>query len=636
MLLLVVTCAALWLLARGEPGHGSRATPDAGPGRAAAGGRGDATRAGSATPTTSPPAAPTSDAAPTARSHEPAPRGWRYDEGSRTWLLDTEDLDGAEIEAAYAARPLSARIRWWRKEAATPPSPGGSFTFLTAEDDLPSTLPAVTGVVRGRADGAPVRGAQVTWARREGSRPPATRTDPEGRFTLERIRAEDEWGLSCLLVVSAPGFAPLSCFPGVAPSLELWLERPGSIEVTYPVGLPVRLRAITFDPELQRLIDDAAPEPRPIRERSDEPDAAQDDEPEGPDGPDDEWGEDVALHWAALPLPPGEYEVIGPTASVPVTVRAGETVRVRIEGPGARRLRLTILDPDRRPLAVGGDPLFSPGIELRLESASPFHRDSVCTDERGRIELESLGGPYRVIAELDEVPWQPELPEAVEADVDLGLVPGEGDHTLVLPRLATFELSCGCAEDERHGFAPSLVCLEGDHRCGSEGRPWEAGTRALRNAAHPGRYALLESCDGLRELVLPTVDTCRSSIVQYVDIRWRPGVALGPEQAVRGRAWLYPAVLERRDGDLVDWPSTHDLPLSGGTTFEGDAYGFDFWADGDGRLAADASLRSFSGRRADFVGAGRYVLAGWSDLGPFRVEVDLPAPGGIDVDLRPR
>jgi hypothetical protein len=58
-----------------------------------------------------------------------------------------------------------------------------------------------------------------------------------------------------------------------------------------------------------------------------------------------------------------------------------------------------------------------------------------------------------------------------------------------------------------------------------------------------------------------------------------------------------------------------------------------FWADG-GRLAADPVLSAQSGGLFRFVGSGRYVLTGWTDRGPFRVEVDLPAPGGIDVVLR--
>lgn len=106
----------------------------------------------------------------------------------------------------------------------------------------------------------------------------------------------------------------------------------------------------------------------------------------------------------------------------------------------------------------------------------------------------------------------------------------------------------------------------------------------------------------------------------------------GPEHAVRGRAWLSPALLEGRPPPA--WsklPTVWDSPDPQGD-FR-DAQARLFVADAHGRLAADPTLARASGGRMRFFAAGRYVLSGSSDLGTFRVEVELPAPGGVDVDL---
>ncbi len=632
MLTLLVACAAVWTLAP-EPSSApaereERPAPHAHEPRATV---------------TSLERSPPPDGAPVvSSSRTPAPRAdvSPPDEDPSAWIESEDWVDLEARRAEEAARPLSARIARWRRDVARP-SNGGVLSF---EDEPPPTLPPVRGVVRRRADRAPIGRAQVSWSRSPSwsgrSRDEAARTftDASGRFELGRVDGDGFEVLSCALDVTTPGYALASCFAGVGGELEVWLEEEATVEVTYvDDGTPVpRLEAVGGPPWLQESLDEQ--------------------------GRDDGWsvrggedafaevGEEDVRRWSSLP--PGDYEVVAATTSVRITLRAGETRRLRVDPPARSALTLTVLTPAGQPAGR---------VDLRLTDERG-RRSTVRTDAQGRFEGQALEGAYRVVASLTTAPWQPELGEPVgaaprfrfhfdEADpppgppdlappgsrefapteVDLGTIPGPGDHRLILPRLARLELTLSAPDELDLLTSVDLLCLEPGHECLVVG---DVKDRVARGALHPGRYAVFDPPDLLGEVDLPAARALTITPQDLV-VRWRPGVDLDPEQAVRGEAWLSPALLAGRPPPAWSTlPNVWDSADPQGDFH--DAQARLFMADAHGRLASDPALARAFGGRMTFYAPGRYVLEGWSDLGPFRVEVDLPAPGGIDVDLSPR
>jgi hypothetical protein len=626
VLLLIVACAAVWLL---MPVTSPPAPRELRPSAQAVEPRASVTTSEARTP----PAA----AAPVTTSSTPAESSGDASTPDEDFSLGIETEGWVDLQAwraDAAARPLSARIARWRKHAARPDRGGG----MTFEEELPPTLPPVRGVVRRRADRGPIGRARVSWSESpssddessdEGS---GTFTDATGRFELARTDDDGFEVGSGAFSVTAGGFAPAACFAGVGGEVEVWLDEAAAVEVTHlEDGSPApRLEAVGGAPWLQGFLDAQEPDDGwPVWSDFDEDPA------------------EAVSYWDFLP--PGDYEVVGARTSLRLTLRAGETRRVRMDAPPRRPLVLTVLTPDQQPAAE---------LDLRLTHERGRSKD-VITDAQGRFEGQALEGTYRVTASLSAAPWQPELGDPVDesggfhfegadgegaqafaptssrefatTEVALGTIRGPGEHTLILPRLVRLELALSAPDELELPSRVDLLCLEPGHECLVTG---DVKDGVARGALHPGRYAVFAAPDLLGEVDLPAARTLAIS-PQELAVRWLPGIDLDPEHAVRGLVWLSPVLLEGRPP-----PAWSNLPSPWDTAdpradFRA-AQAHSFRADAHGRLAGDPFLARRSGGRLRFFASGRYVLEGRSDLGPFRVEVDLPAPGTLDVDLRPR
>ncbi len=571
-----------------------------------------------------------------AEAHDGAPSGERVAAAPAPALepegatpastFEDEELDP---DQDAEADPLGAWIRRWLRDAARPPGES-SFSF---ESDLPETVPAVEGVVRRRRDGAPVEGAEVTWAAPSARPTPPLEasfarayTDAQGRFRLERSSsARVGPRLTLAIRVAAPGLAVATAWPGGATWLEVHLEPEASLEVRYPAVPDLRPRLVALDVPvgLQDALDAqaVAGDDRLVIAQIDVPEA-------GAPPP-----EEAVLTWARLPA--GGYELAFGATRRRLRLAAGEARALRLEAPEARAFALEVTTPAGAPVdslvlilrEASGGPTVTPGEPPHLA------QQILATDARGRLEGEARAGALGVTALVDataspDLAWLRETgTPAVE--VDLGVVPGHGEHRRALPEIGPFTLRL--PPRPLADFVPlaQLVCRTPGHACTVVASIPDPTDGLVTGGAHAGRWAVLIDLAWLGDVELPG-DVALLPPAQTLAVRWRVPAGLPREQALRGAAWLYPAWLEAQP------------PLRQG----GAAWGasprqrwgeaaVQFWADAHGRLAALPELGARTGARLPWYAPGRYVLAGWSDLGPLRVEVDLPAPGGLDVVLAP-
>lgn len=447
----------------------------------------------------------------------------------------------------------------------------------------PPPLRGVTGLVRDAATHVPIRGAWLAWRlpppsisekvlSNTGPRDPAFRmlTGPSGRFRVDRL--PDDASISSTLFVVAKGYAYGALTVGLARDVVFDLVPMGSLEV-----------------EISGAVEDANPggvleiqpkngPPDPIEIRAEGERSVR--VPHLPAGP------------CTVTL---DRQLGG--ASVTVTVTPGQVTQVKLTRPTTLSLTGTLTSQSR-------------GLAARLEfmETTRLSWHTVNTDEFGRFELDVPRGRYvahwfetktlslwRVGAVLEagaqgvQLAWDPS--RLVDVELRLKRQGRDKDASLTL-----FSL------DEHLGTIVELIAQDGD------------SARVFRAKAVPGPYVLLEGVKigGVQEVLqwgefkAPGVHSSVLNI-RSTPLTWGGLEGLEDSEIVRGEFRLLPMAAASRP-----WLNSMITLSTKARTFRASRRG--------------APLNLLSGA------PGRFALIGKSDLGPFRVELDLPS-NGVRVDL---